>query len=83
MFFYFSRNFKFFQNDSLGCNSVSWSPYNPSSSHSEDGSSMVRRLVTGSCDNLIRIWRSTVDNEGNIISNWSEELKSCPTPHTG
>lgn len=76
------RNECFFQNDTLGCNSVSWAPYNPSSSHTGDGS-VVYRLVTGSCDNVVRIWKK-IESSGNSISiGWTEEAKSCTTPHSG
>ena len=62
---------KEFQNDTLGCNSVSWAPYGAfdfANSGGED--QMVMRLVTGSCDNTVRFWRY---NEGS--GNWSEENK--------
>jgi len=78
---------KSFQNDSLGCNSVSWAPYSAATSHL-DGS-LVRRLVTGSCDNIVRIWRcidssaSGVDSSSDFASGgWSEEAKTMMTPHS-
>lgn len=64
----------FFQNDSLGCNSVSWAPYSALGSILEDGSS-VRRLVTGSCDNTVRIWSHNVQS-----NKWQEESKQA-SPH--
>lgn len=76
-----SRNVKFFQNDSLGCNSVSWAPFSTSSSITEDNS-IVRRLVTGSCDNTVRVWRSVESPDGSV-SNWTEEHKTLVTPHSG
>ena len=85
--FCFSRNETFFQNDSLGCNAVSWAPYSPATSHTEDGSS-VYRLVTGSCDNVVRVWKR-VENaalgggSGTAGSgSWVEEAKVCATPHS-
>jgi protein transport protein SEC13 len=61
--------FKQFQNDYLGCNSVSWAPYNAIGSILEDGTP-VRRLVTGGCDNVVRIWRS-IGADGP----WTEEAR--------
>jgi protein transport protein SEC13 len=75
------RSAKFFQNDSLGCNSVSWAPFNTSTSLKENGD-MVRRLVTGSCDNAVRVWRSTESSDG-TNSPWIEESKSGVVPHNG
>ena len=66
-----------FKNDALGCNSVSWAPYSALGSSSDDGSAApVRRLVTGSCDNLVRIWRC-------VGGSWQEERKFSPhSPHS-
>jgi len=66
---------KYFQNDTLGCNSVSWAPFN---STTDEGSGPVRRLVTGSCDNIVRVWRCAEVEEGK----WVEEPKSASTPHS-
>lgn len=44
-----------FANDSLGCNSVSWAPFSAVGSAVGEGCSK-RRLVTGACDNRVRIW---------------------------
>lgn len=74
----YRRHFKQFQNDHLGCNSVSWAPFNAIGSQTEDGS-VARRLVTGSCDNVVRFWRS-LDADGQ----WSEEPKQPGAPvHSG
>ena len=64
-----------FQNDSLGTNAVSWAPYNAVGSQLSDGT-LCRRLVTGSCDNSVRIWRFS-EKEG-----WCEEENRGPG-HTG
>jgi len=78
---------KHFQNDSLGCNAVSWAPYSPTASHNETGA-LIRRLVTGSCDNIVRIWRNidasmgAGSDESKIENGWSEELKLSESPHT-
>ncbi len=71
---------KHFPNDALGCNSVSWGPYNAIGSLSEDPSSPspIRRLVTGSCDNTVRVWRCAGGSEGQ----WTEEGRHGK-PHTG
>lgn len=45
------RACKHFQNDMLGCNSVSWAPSNTIGSTLEDGS-IVKRLATGQSDTL-------------------------------
>jgi len=65
-----------FLNDIMGTNSVSWAPFSAVGSRLENGNS-VRRLVTGSCDNTVRIWRQTE-------SLWVEEPKnvSSNSPHT-
>lgn len=64
-------------NDALGCNAVSWAPYHPVHSHGENNT-LVYRLVTGACDNSVRVWR------------WLESEDSVPVqeatkaePHTG
>ena len=65
-----------FQVDQLGCNSVSWAPFSALGSSSDDATP-VRRLVTGSCDNLVRIWKCAGPD------NWVEERKEGQsTPHT-
>lgn len=63
-----------FQNDTLGTNSVSWAPYSAVNSLQEDGRS-ARRLVTGSCDNSVRIWRL-------VDAGWTEESRSSLSSHT-
>jgi protein transport protein SEC13 len=60
------------QNDTLGCNSVTWGPYSALGSLSEDGTS-TQRLATGSCDNLVRMYRL---QDGK----WEEEAKES-NPH--
>ena len=44
----------------IGCNAVSWAPaVSPGSLIDQSGSqkSLVKKFVTGGCDNLIKIWR--------------------------
>ncbi len=66
----------YIQNDTLGCNTVSWAPYSAIGSLLEDGRS-IKRLVTGSCDNTVRMWRQT-----QIDGAWEEEDR-VSSPHTG
>lgn len=40
---------------SLGCLSVSWAPYAHGSA--ADGQAPPKRLVTGSCENMVRVWQ--------------------------
>ncbi len=68
------RTVSYIQNDNLGCNSVSWAPFSAIGSIQDDGRSK-KRLVTGSCDNSVRIWQQTE-------SGWIEEEKAS-SPHTG
>jgi protein transport protein SEC13 len=70
-----------FQNDTLGCNAVSWAPYGAFDFVNSGGDDinkdqMVMRLVTGSCDNTVRFWRY---NEGGGV--WSEESRAG-NPHS-
>ena len=61
-----------FQDSTLGVNSVSWAPYNSMGNFTEGyptgnvgadgrqelaGAGQLQRLVTGSCDNVVRVWR--------------------------
>ncbi|RYG68065.1 hypothetical protein EON64_06000 [archaeon] len=72
---------RFFQNDTLGCNAVSWAPYHTVASHSsEHNGALIYRLVTGSCDNAVRVWRWI---EGSPENAWVEEPKTASTPHSG
>ena len=74
----FNKNYRTcsaIQNDSLGCNSVSWAPFSALGSLLENGRS-IKRLVTGSCDNMVRIWRQ--QEQG---ASWEEERTTLM--HTG
>lgn len=62
------------QNDTLGCNTVTWGPFSALGSLSEDGSS-TQRLATGSCDNMVRMYK--LQN-----GKWEEEVKES-SPHIG
>lgn len=81
--YFFSSSFhirseSFIENDSLGCNSVSWAPY---SSADEDGTMAIHRIATGSCDNSVRVWVRRVDVDGRT-SAWTEE-EVTGSPHNG
>jgi len=55
----------------IGCNSVSWCPSIASGSAIDPGrqSNAGKRLVTGGCDSLVKIWKEGVDGQ------WSEERR--------
>ena len=40
----------------MGCNAVSWAPYDAVGSAAADGGPALKRLVTGGCDNAVRFW---------------------------
>lgn len=53
----------------IGCNAVSWAPaITPVFSGGEHETTPVKRLVSGGCDNLVKIWREDGDR-------WVEESK--------
>ena len=62
------------QNDTLGCNTVTWGPFSALGSLLDDGSS-TQRLATGSCDNMVRMYK--LQN-----GKWEEEAKES-SPHAG
>ena len=82
-------------NDTLGCNSVSWAPYASHDTQCEAAAnanavdagvgagganlitSSAKRLVTGSCDKLVRFWRFDENNR-----KWKEEAREGRDPHT-
>lgn len=64
-----------FQDSTLGCNAVSWAPYNSLGSQSDKGP--VKRLVTASCDNTVKLWR--FDAESMI---WNQVDLSETQPHS-
>ena len=70
--YYICRVATSFVNDSLGCNSVSWAPFtafgnvlntnndsniDPNNNHINANIKPSLRLVTGSCDTTVRIWK--------------------------
>ena len=71
---------KDFKNDTLGCNAVSWAPFGAfdcKANANQDGqNNSVMRLVTGSCDNVVRFWRYSAES-----NDWEKE-GTDNTPHT-
>lgn len=62
-----------FEAHAIGCTSLSWSPSIVSgalvtSYGAADEATTVKRLVTGGCDNLVKIWRFDHPNK------WTEEI---------
>lgn len=72
---HFDRTVSKFKNDALGCNSVSWAPYNAIGSLTND--IVLRRLVTGSCDKIVKVWRSAPG------SDWEQEDMEGSQNHGG
>lgn len=61
-----------FKDSALGCNAVSWAPFNSVGSQGPAGP--IRRVVTASCDKTIKIW-SLAEGE----TEWTkQELSSVP-----
>ncbi|GMF15421.1 unnamed protein product [Phytophthora lilii] len=61
-----------FKDSALGCNAVSWAPFNSVGSQGPTGP--IRRVVTASCDKTIKIW-SLPEGE----TEWTkQELSSAP-----
>lgn len=55
----------------IGCNAVSWcpsTPVNPAFDSKAQPGEPVRRLVSGGCDNLVKIWRDDGDRWVNFIN---------------
>jgi len=74
-----------FVNDSLGCNSVSWAPFTAIGNVVNTGDDSMNttkpflRLVTGSCDTTVRIWKYDGVWESQS-GQWREERK-VGSPH--
>jgi protein transport protein SEC13 len=66
-----------FQDSKLGCNAISWAPHGSVGSKDDTGRSYAR-LVTGSCDNRVRIWRCPIDTFN--AGEWTEEPLSSENP---
>lgn len=74
----------FFSNDTLGCNAISWAPYNAIGSQGEGGIE-IRRIVTGSCDKKVRFWeyRSTATqwqqiDVSTVHTDWVRDVAWAP-----
>lgn len=54
---------------SIGCNSVSWCPaVEPSFDSASQQKTIVKRLASAGCDNIVKIWKEEGDR-------WIEETK--------
>ncbi|KAJ1449530.1 WD40-repeat-containing domain protein [Pelagophyceae sp. CCMP2097] len=54
----------------LGCNSISWAPFGASGGARPGGAAESLRIVTGTCDNAVRVWRA--ENNGAALT-WALE----------
>jgi len=69
-----------FQAHKTGCNAVAWAPY--------DAASGTMRLVTGGCDNLVKLWHCGADGatwqEAVVLpplhTDWVRDVAWAPTP---
>ncbi|ETI55052.1 hypothetical protein, variant [Phytophthora nicotianae CJ01A1] len=64
-----------FKDSALGCNAVSWAPFNSVGSQGPSGP--IRRVVTASCDKTIKIW-SLPEGE----SEWTKQELSAVPAHS-
>ncbi|KAK4884407.1 hypothetical protein RN001_000678 [Aquatica leii] len=70
----------------IGCNSVSWCPAvtpEPDFGNDEE-TTFVRRLVSGGCDNLVKIWQEDGDkwveaNKLEVHSDWVRDVSWAPS----
>jgi len=60
---------KKFKAHKTGCNAVSWAPV------FDQAAGEAKRLVTGGCDNRVKLWRCGDDGE------WVEEVPQLPPAH--
>lgn len=66
-------NVEKFQDSTLGVNAVSWAPFNCLGSQDENGP--VKRLVTASSDNTVKLWRYATDKD-----TWVQEELAVSNP---
>ncbi|KAL8008364.1 putative WD40-repeat-containing domain, Sec13/Seh1 family [Plasmopara halstedii] len=55
-------------NEGMGCTSVSWAPYNSLGSQGAQGP--IQRVVTGSCNDAVTIWRLVLAKQEGDTSFW-------------
>jgi len=73
------------ENDKLGCNAVSWAPYSSVGSVSPDAkdTTPMKRLVTASCDNKVRIWQcKSSSGAAGAAWTWEEEVMNDADQHS-
>ncbi|KAG5179513.1 WD40-repeat-containing domain protein [Tribonema minus] len=75
-----------FQDGKLGCNAVSWAPYGSGGGKDDAMGRDVMRLVTGSCDNRVRVWKCPAPTAGEVLGQgqlvWTDELTHSEPAHT-
>ncbi|KAL3219498.1 hypothetical protein MRX96_005787 [Rhipicephalus microplus] len=70
----------------IGCNAVSWAPAKASGEISLDDSKVLKRFVTGGCDNLVKVWKFSPESKWveehklEAHSDWVRDVAWAPSP---
>lgn len=64
-----------FHDSTLGCNAVSWAPFHSLGSDGPQGP--IKRIVTASCDNTVKLWTFSEEN-----NTWSQIDFTAAQPHS-